>query len=308
MRHYSVMVREALQYWVSAPGALVFLDATTGLGGHALALLEANPEARLICCDRDPESLARARERLEGFAGRVEFHAAKFSELERTLGGRQVDGLLADLGTSLAQLTSAGRGFSIMNPGPLDMRMTPEDEVTAADIVNRWNERELMDLFITLGNERSSVSRRVVRAILAERPIRDGRQLVSLIEKAVPRRGKLHPGTLIYQALRMATNREIEELDALLEQAPRLVRPGGRVVVIAFHSGESVRVKNAFRQWKREGKAVVLTKHVVKAGAEEVRENPPSRSAVLRAAQMGAIEPGNAEGEEQDDGDDRSDF
>jgi 16S rRNA (cytosine1402-N4)-methyltransferase len=221
------------------------------------------------------------------------------TETLTALGAAPVDGVLADLGVSRWQLTNPSRGFTFQEAAPLDMRMCRTDELTAADIVNRWPERDLADLIFQLGEERRA--RKLARAILRARPLRDNRHLAGVIEAAAPRQGKLHPATLTFQALRMAVNDEPAELDSLLAAAPGLIKPGGRFVVIAFHSLDDRKVKTAFRELVRRRLARSLTKHVVKPGGEEVRDNPPSRSAVLRALEIGA------RGGERQDGDDESD-
>jgi 16S rRNA (cytosine1402-N4)-methyltransferase len=196
----------------------------------------------------------------------------------------QLDGLLADLGVSRYQLTDPERGFSLMADGPLDMRMDRGQGQTAADIVNYASEKELADLIYQLGEERRS--RRIARAIVRARPVHTTGQLAKLIESAAPRMGKIHPATQTFMALRIAVNQENEELDALLKSIPELVKPGGRVVFLTFMSIEDRTVKHAFQELERGGKARILTRHVVRPGAEEVRDNPPSRSAKLRALEM----------------------
>jgi 16S rRNA (cytosine1402-N4)-methyltransferase len=191
------------------------------------------------------------------------------------------------------QLTSYERGFSLMNAGPLDMRMDRQTERTAADIVNRATEKELARLFIEFGEERGKQAELIARALVRARPIRDTRQLAEIVASAVPRTGKLHPATRVFQALRMAVNDEPGELEALLKLAPGLLKPGGRWVVISFQSLDDRKVKNAFRELGRAGVAKVLTKHVIRPGAEEVRRNPAARSAVLRALEMGGDETDN---------------
>ena len=173
-----------------------------------------------------------------------------------------------------------------MNAGPLDMRMDRNQERTAADIVNQASERELARLFTEYGEERGKLAEKIARALVRARPIRDTRQLADVVASAVPRTGKLHPATRVFQALRMVVNDEPGELDALLRQAPRYLLPGGRWVMISFQSLDDRKVKNSFRELGRAGKAKVLTKHVVRPDAAEVRRNPAARSAVLRALEM----------------------
>ena len=289
MEHYPVMWREALEWLAPRPGS-VWIDATCGLGGHSL-LLAALPEtARVISLDRDAESLERARVRAaeKGLLERITFRHSRFSELRATLDALAcgpADGLLCDLGVSRWQLTDPERGFSFQEPGPLDMRMDRTEELTAADLVNRASEQELSDLFYQLAEERRA-PRKLAKALVRARPFRDTRQLAEVVASVVPRTGKLHPATRIFQALRMAVNREPEELDALLAQGADCLKPGGRWVVIAFQSLDDRKVKQAFRQLGREGRARILTRHVVKPGEQEIRENAASRSAVLRALEI----------------------
>ena len=199
-----------------------------------------------------------------------------------------MDGLLADLGVSKYQLTEGDRGFSLMADGPLDMRMSrrqPEGQSeTAADIVNYESEKGLADLIFKLGEERRS--RKISRAIVRARPIKTTGQLAKLIEGVVPRTGKLHPATQTFMALRIAVNQENEELDALLAAIPTLVTPGGRVVLLTFMSLEDRKVKQSFQALQKDGRVNILTRHVVRPTEEEVRDNPPSRSAKLRAVEI----------------------
>jgi 16S rRNA (cytosine1402-N4)-methyltransferase len=284
--HTPVMLSECLDYLSIKPEG-VYLDATTGLGGHAGAIARRLTTGLLLACDRDAESLEMAKANTADCADRIHYQKALFSELRDVLAARnikQLDGLLADLGVSRYQLTDGGRGFSLMSDGPLDMRMSRMEERTAADIVNFESEKELADLIYQHGEERRS--RRIARAIVRARPIQTTGHLAKVIEGAVPRTGKLHPATQTFMALRLVVNREMEELDGLLEALPELVKPGGRVVVLTFMSTEDRKLKHCFQELAREGRAVVLTRHVVKPSEEEVRSNAPSRSAKLRAIEM----------------------
>jgi 16S rRNA (cytosine1402-N4)-methyltransferase len=241
----------------------------------------------VLACDRDAESLARAQANTADCASRIHFHNVSFSLVGQALaaeGLTQVDGLLADLGVSRYQLTEGERGFSLMADGPLDMRMDRSQGQTAADIVNYESEKQLADLIFQLGEERRS--RRIARAIVRARPIKTTGQLAKLIESAVPRTGKLHPATQTFMALRIAVNQENEELDALLAAIPTLVKPGGRAVLLTFMSIEDRKVKQSFQALAREGRVNILTRHVVRPSEEEVRDNPPSRSAKLRAVEI----------------------
>lgn len=287
--HYPVLWREALEWLAPKPGS-VWVDATCGLGGHTLLLAGLPETARVISLDRDAESLAKARTRAEaaGVAERITFRQSPFSQLRATLAGLEcgrVDGLLCDLGVSRWQLTDPERGFTFQQAGPLDMRMDRSQELTAADLVNRASELELSDLFYHYAEERRA-PRKIAKALVRARPVRDTRHLAEIVASAVPRTGKLHPATRVFQALRMATNSEPEELDALLEQGPECVKPSGRWVVIAFQSLDDRKVKQAFQRLGRSGVARILTRHVVRPGEAEVRENAASRSAVLRALEM----------------------
>jgi 16S rRNA (cytosine1402-N4)-methyltransferase len=282
--HYPVMLDEALEYLAIRPDGS-YIDATLGLGGHTGAIAERLTTGEVIACDRDSESIEIAKRNTAHLAGKnIRFVRASFSELSSTLPAAQVDGLLADLGVSRFQLTEADRGFSLMAEGPLDMRMDRSKGETAADLVNFTAEQALADLIFHLGEERRS--RKIARAIVRARPIRTTRHLAEVIEKVVPRTGKLHPATLTFMALRMAVNHEQEELDALLQQAPGLVKPGGRIVIITFMSLEDRKVKRSFQALAREGRARILTKHVITPTETEVRRNPASRSAKLRALEV----------------------
>jgi 16S rRNA (cytosine1402-N4)-methyltransferase len=284
--HTPVMLRECLEYLGVRPAG-IYLDATCGLGGHTAAIARQLTTGFVLSCDRDAESLELAKENTRDCADRIHFHKASFSGLGEVLaaeGLKQVDGLLADLGVSKYQLTSSERGFSLMTDGPLDMRQDRGQSRSASDIVNYESEKELADLIYQLGEERRS--RRIARAIVRARPIHTTGQLAKLIEQAVPRTGKIHPATQTFMALRIAVNDENEELEALLGAIPKLVKPGGRVVVLTFMSLEDRKVKQSFQAMAREGIANILTRHVVKPSEEEIRENAPSRSAKLRALEI----------------------
>jgi 16S rRNA (cytosine1402-N4)-methyltransferase len=284
--HVPVMLRECLEYLAIRPDG-VYLDATAGMGGHTGAIARQLSTGLVVACDRDAESLARAQANTADCVSRIHFHNVSFSLVGQALaaeGLTQVDGLLADLGVSRYQLTEGERGFSLMADGPLDMRMDRSQGQTAADIVNFEAEKQLADLIFQLGEERRS--RRIARAIVRARPIKTTGQLAKLIESAVPRTGKLHPATQTFMALRIAVNQENEELDALLAAIPTLVKPGGRAVLLTFMSLEDRKVKQSFQALAREGRVNILTRHVVRPSEEEIRDNPPSRSAKLRAVEI----------------------
>jgi 16S rRNA (cytosine1402-N4)-methyltransferase len=288
--HTPVMLSESLEYLALKPDG-VYLDATAGLGGHtgaiARRLAELGGSGFLMACDRDAESLELARANTADVSSKIRFHQSLFSQLGERLtaeGVSQLDGLLADLGVSRYQLTDGGRGFSLMADGPLDMRMGRDIPGTAADLVNFESEKQLADLIFRLGEERRS--RKISRAIVRARPIKTTGQLAKLIEGIVPRTEKIHPATRTFMALRIAVNNEQEELDALLESIPRLVKRGGRAVIVTFMSLEDRKVKHSFQALAKAGRAQILTRHVVRPAEEEIRNNPPSRSAKLRALEL----------------------
>jgi 16S rRNA (cytosine1402-N4)-methyltransferase len=283
--HTPVMLSECMEYLAPKAGSVI-LDATCGLGGHTRALAQAG--ATVIACDRDLESLELAKQNNLEFAERIRFQPATFAQIGEVLAAqkqKQLDGLLADLGVSRYQLTSGERGFSLMVDGPLDMRMDRSYQGrTAAEIVNYESEKQLADLIYRLGEERRS--RQIARAIVRARPITTTGQLAKLIEEAAHRTSKIHPATQTFMALRIAVNQENEQLDALLEQIPRVVKPGGRAVIITFMSIEDRTVKRSFQAMAKDGVARILTRHVVRPAEEELRANPPSRSAKLRALEI----------------------
>lgn len=286
--HVPVLLRETLELLKVRPDG-TYIDATLGGGGHAEEILKLLRKGRLLGLDRDPAAIAVARERLKVYGEKLIVREANFAEIGEVApasGLPPADGLVADLGLSSLQLDDVSRGFSFSLPGPLDMRMDPHTRVTAEEIVNRTPERNLADLIFKLGEERHS--RRIARAIVKARPIRTTTELAQVVTRAIPSRAglyQIHPATRTFMALRLAVNRELENLDAFLSKIPDLLAPGGRVVVIAFHSLEDRLVKHALRRWQQEGKAEILTRKVVRPGEDEVRSNPRARSAKLRAAE-----------------------
>ena len=280
------MPEEVLKFLAVRPEG-VYLDATTGLGGHTRLIAQRLTTGIVIANDRDPESLELARRNTAEYGERIRFHYGRFASLSEAVeeaGYEKIDGLVADLGVSRYQLLEPHRGFSFMADGPLDMRMDPTMGSTAADLVNHTAEKALADLIYQLGEERRA--RKVARAIVRARPIRSTLHLADVVERAVPRTGKLHPATKTFMALRMAVNDEPAELDRLLHLGPELLRSGGRMVVISFMSIDDRKVKEKFRELGRTGRAVILTKHPVPPSEEEVARNPASRSARVRALEM----------------------
>ncbi len=287
MAHIPVLLNEVVE-WLRIQPAGMYLDCTLGAGGYARAIAERLTTGRLIAIDRDPYAMAAAQERLADLAGRVLYFQARFSELQRIweqAGAMPLDGIAADLGVSREQLDRDERGFSFLTDGPLDMRMDPQQPLTVERIVNHYGEKPLSDLIYQFGEERRS--RRIARAIVRARPLSGTRQLAEVIERAAPRTGRerIHPATRTFQALRIAVNDELGELEKLLETAPPLLAPGGRFVVVSFHSLEDRMVKLAFRSWSQRGVLAILTKHVIRPGEQELQTNPASRSAKLRAAE-----------------------
>jgi 16S rRNA (cytosine1402-N4)-methyltransferase len=284
------MVAETLRLLAPERGGL-FVDCTVGLGGHTRALLEAGA-TQVLGFDRDRDALAHAREALAGFEDRVELIHADYRELHQVLDarGRQtVDGVLADLGVSSLQLDSATRGFSFRQDAPIDMRMDTSRGPTAADLLRDVDETTLANLIFEFGEER--FSRRIARAIVRARedaPIRTTGQLADIVRRAVPRRGyqRIDPATRTFQALRIWVNRELEGLGDFVATAAHHVRPGGRLVVITFHSLEDRIVKHTLRDLDRaRGLVQVLTKKPIEATEAEIEANPRARSAKLRAAE-----------------------
>jgi 16S rRNA (cytosine1402-N4)-methyltransferase len=280
------MASEALDLLAVRPAGR-YLDCTVGLAGHSALIAQRLTTGLLIANDRDPMSLEQARQNTAQWGDRIHYHHGTFASLREALdevGIAKVDGLLADLGVNRYQLLAPERGFGIFNTGPLDMRLDPTEGTTAADLVNYTAEKALADLIFKFGEERRA--RTLARAIVRARPIRSTTHLASVLERAVARTGRLHPATRTFLALRTVVNDEPGQLDRLLETAPDLVASGGRIVTIAFHSLEDRKVKERFRGLAREGRAVLLTKHPLRPSEEEIAQNPPSRSAKLRAVEM----------------------
>jgi 16S rRNA (cytosine1402-N4)-methyltransferase len=285
--HTPVMLDEVLEWLRIRPDG-IYIDATLGAGGHSAAIAQRLASGRLISLDRDAQALELARERLKDPGPKVTLVQARFSkiaEVVHELGIPMVDGVLADLGVSSMQLDQAARGFSFREAGPLDMRMNAEDELTADEIVNRWPEKEMADLLYQEAEEHDS--RRIARAIVRARPIRDTAHLATVVAGARKQWGRqrLHPATKTFLALRIAVNREMEELGQFLSRTPATLNSGGRWVVLSYHSREDRPVKHAFQEGERQGTLKVLTKHVIQPSEEEISANPRSRSAKLRCAE-----------------------
>ena len=289
-RHEPVMTADVLRLLAPRPGAVI-VDATVGLGGHSLAILpHLLPNGTLIALDQDRAALEQAKRRLAEFEPRAVFRHGNFRDLPailRTEGFERVDGLLLDLGMSSPQVDDAGRGFSFLREGPLDMRMDPEQGRPSSDLVNRLGADELEQMFSELGEER--FARRIAARIARERdaePITTTARLAQVIAAAVPagaRHARLHPATRVFQALRIAVNDELGALNDLLAVLPDLLAPGGRAAILSYHSLEDRPVKRAFLAGKAEGRWTILTKKPLTADDDEVSGNPRARSAKLRA-------------------------
>jgi 16S rRNA (cytosine1402-N4)-methyltransferase len=285
--HTPVLLEEVLE-WLRVKPDGKYIDATLGAGGHSEAIAARLTSGLLISLDRDARALALAAERLKTFGPKVKLVEAPFSriaEVVRELGILGVDGVLADLGVSSMQLDEAARGFSFREAGPLDMRMSAGGELTADEIVNRWPEKEIADLLYREAEEHDS--RRIARAIVRARPLRDTAHLATTVAGARKQWGRqrLHPATKTFLALRIAVNREMEELGQFLSRTPATMNSGGRWVVLSYHSREDRMVKQAFQQGERLATLKVLTKHVIQPQETEVSANPRSRSAKLRCAE-----------------------
>jgi len=303
--HVPVLLKEAIDFLAVKRGG-TYIDATVGLGGHSYEIAKRlGAPGHLIGLDKDPAALEVAGFRLSasGFRTQVDPEAGSrearadwpeitllqrsFAEIAKGNKPATIDGILADIGVSSLQLDDAARGFSFQADGPLDMRMDPQGERTAEQVVNHLDERQLADVIYEFGEERRS--RRIARAICRSRPIRSTAHLADVISAATrpmnSEQRRIHPATRTFQALRIFVNRELEDLQALLKAAPRILKPGGRVVVISFHSLEDRIVKDAFREGSKEGYLSVLTKKPVTATESESDRNPRARSAKLRAAE-----------------------
>jgi len=303
--HVPVLLKEAIDFLAIRRGG-TYIDATVGLGGHSLEIARRlGAQGRLIGFDKDPAALEIAGAVLSRRSSvvsktadaassdwpAIELGHGSFAELTNDQRPATINGLLADLGVSSLQLDDPARGFSFQAEGKLDMRMNPQAELTAEQVVNQVDEVTLANLIYEFGEERRS--RRIARAIVRSRPISTTAQLAAVISAAARpmNRGKneyarrIHPATLTFQALRIFVNRELDDLRALLNAAPQLLKPGGRLVVISFHSLEDRIVKDAMREGAKLGQYKLLTKKPVTAGEAEVDRNPRARSAKLRAAE-----------------------
>ena len=302
-RHVPVLLKDAIEFLNVRSGTTV-ADCTLGMAGHAAEIARRlGPQGHLIGFDRDSEALVLAKEQLDQVVNELGDQAPKitligeaFSSIGKYVESASLDGILADFGISSLQLGEAHRGFSFSADGPLDMRMDTRSGPDAAQVVNEANERELADLIYEYGEERRS--RRIARAIVRGRPVTTTGQLARIVATAAPamKQDRIHPATRTFQALRIYVNRELDEIRALLEAAPKLLKPSGRLVVISFHSLEDRIAKDTLREGAHNGILEILTRKPVIAEEEETDRNPRSRSAKLRAAEKQGPEkqgPGN---------------
>ncbi len=291
------MLQEVEEYLHVTSGGM-YCDCTAGAGGYAEMILRCLDKGRLVLIDRDREALDACRERFGKYGERVTFYHGSYGEIgEAVKESAPLAGIVADLGLSSLQLDNPERGFSFRAEGPLDMRMDRSRDLRAEQIVNYYDENQIADLIYQLGGERKS--RRIARAIVRERPVKNTRHLAEIVARAVsrPKSQKIHPATKTFQALRIAVNDEADELKKLLAAAPSLLAPEGRFVAVSFHSGEDRLVKQAFRDDGKTGVYEILTKSVVRPSDRETYDNPPSRSAKLRAVRRTDREIGRGEKE-----------
>ena len=285
--HTPVLVEEVIE-WLRIRPEGTYVDATVGTGGHSIEIARRLSTGRLLAIDRDPRAVEIARERLRPYEQKVVLVHAEFSkigDLVRDLKLPPPAGVVADLGISSLEVDTPERGFSFRWAGPLDMRMNPDTPLTAADIVNYWPEKQLADLLYQKAEERNS--RRIARAIVRARPIRDTEHLATVVAGARKVRGrqKLHPATKTFLALRIAVNREMEELGQFLSRVPATLSQGGRWVMLSYHSLEDRPVKQCFQRLAHEGALKILTKKVIRASDAEIAANPRARSAKMRVAE-----------------------
>ena len=296
--HFPVMPQEVMEFLNVQPDGN-YIDVTMGPGGHSTQVLEKLETGKLLGIDCDPNAIGIAQERLRKFGSKffcLEGNFEDIRELHAGTGIGQVQGVLADLGLSSLQIEDAQRGFSFKLPGPLDMRMSPLQSISAEDFINHSSELDLSNIFFQLGEER--YSRRIARAIMKARPFRTTTELAQVVTRVIPSRAGLHqfshkrfsrppmrrhPATRVFQALRIAVNRELETLATFLKKVPEVLAIGGRLVIISFHSLEDRLVKQAFQSWSREGSFRLLTRKVVRPSKTEVQSNLRSRSGCLRA-------------------------
>jgi 16S rRNA (cytosine1402-N4)-methyltransferase len=288
--HTPVLLAEVLD-WLNIRPDGTYADVTVGTAGHILEIAKRLTTGRVLGLDRDPQALAIAKDRLEPYSERVILVHREFSQIGEVAAEQGIagfDGVIADLGISTLELDSPERGFSFRWAADLDMRMNPDNPLTADEIVNQWSEKELANLLYNNAEERDSY--RIARAIVRARPIRDTEHLATVVAGGRKARGRqrLHPATKTFLALRTAVNREEEELGQFLSRTPATLNPGGRMIVLSYHSLEDRAVKHSFQDLARTGEYTVLTKKVIVPNEAETRENPRARSAKMRVIERAA--------------------
>ena len=278
--HIPVLSQEVISALAIRPGGH-YLDATVGGGGHSEAILQAYPDVKVTDLDWDEQAIIAANQRLGEYGSRIEFVLSSFADFKYKKA--VFDGIIADLGVSSYHLDTAERGFSFRNTAPLDMRMDRRRDLTAAEVINDWDENDLANIFFKYGEER--LSRRIARRIVEKRPFTTTTELAEAIAYSVPKQyryGRIHPATRVFQALRIVVNEELTAIENFLIRAPISLVPGGRIVVISFHSLEDRIVKHSLRE---STILKVITKKPITAQAEELENNVRSRSAKLRVAE-----------------------
>ncbi|MBW4664420.1 MAG: 16S rRNA (cytosine(1402)-N(4))-methyltransferase RsmH [Chroococcus sp. CMT-3BRIN-NPC107] len=279
--HIPVLNQEVISALAIRPNGH-YLDATVGGGGHSEAILQAYPDVKVTALDWDEQAIIAAKQRLAEYSSRIQFVLTSFADFDYKKA--EFDGIIADLGVSSYHLDTAERGFSFRNTAPLDMRMDRRRDLTAAEIINNWDENELADIFFKYGEER--LSRRIARRIVEKRPFTTTTELAEAIAYCVPKQyryGRIHPATRVFQALRIVVNEELTAIENFLNRAPIALVPGGRIVVISFHSLEDRIVKHSLRE---SSLLKVITKKPITAQNDELENNVRSRSAKLRIAEV----------------------
>ncbi|NET43368.1 16S rRNA (cytosine(1402)-N(4))-methyltransferase RsmH [Okeania sp. SIO2B3] len=280
MNHIPVLSAELIQGLTISPGGL-YLDATVGFGGHTKSILATASDVKVVAIDQDEQAIAYCQTLLASENSNIQYWHGNFADYEPK--NLEFDGIIADLGVSSVQLDTPERGFSFRHQAKLDMRMNQQQSLTAAEIVNSWEEAKLANIFYTYGEER--LSRRIARKIVEHRPFETTTELAEAIAHCVPRKyryGRIHPATRVFQALRIQVNQELTALETFLENAPNWLKPGGRIGIISFHSLEDRLVKHSLRS---SSVLQVLTKKPIQAQDNEITLNPRARSAKLRLAE-----------------------
>ncbi len=280
MNHVPVLSNELISGLAICPGG-IYLDATLGFGGHTQLILAAAPDVKVVAIDQDEQAIAHCQTSFTDYSSNIQFWHGNFADYQPK--NIDFDGIIADLGISSVQLDTPERGFSFRYSAQLDMRMNQQQTITAAEIVNYWEEVKLANLFYTYGEER--LSRRIAKRIVERRPFKTTTELAEAIAHCVPRKyryGRIHPATRVFQALRIEVNQELSSLESFLKNAPNWLKTRGRIGIISFHSLEDRLVKHGFRD---SSVLQVLTKKPIQPQDHEISMNPRARSAKLRLAE-----------------------